>query len=55
VQMWHYYQRCVAPVAPEEHHGAFSLTGTIKCVTLDLSGELIGGCRSRYEDRYGWQ
>ena len=29
------------PAAPEEYTGAFPFTGTIKRVTLDLSGELI--------------
>jgi len=31
---------------------AFPFTRTIKCVTLNLSGELIG-MMSRFEDRYG--
>jgi hypothetical protein len=29
------------PAAPEEYSGAFPFTGTIKRVTMDLSGELI--------------
>jgi arylsulfatase len=29
------------PAAPEEYSDAFPFTGTIKRVTLDLSGELI--------------
>jgi arylsulfatase len=29
------------PAAPEEYSGEFRFTGTIKRVTIDLSGELI--------------
>jgi hypothetical protein len=40
-------------VAPDYYGDAFRFTGTIKRVTLDLSGELIPDSGSRHEDRHG--
>ena len=40
-------------VAPDEYADEFRFTGTLKRVTLDLSGELIQDTESRSEDRHG--